>query len=124
MKRFKDAVFLIEGERKNQVAKWGIQKHDMMTWLAILHEETGELAEACLHEKFGGSEADNVMMEAIQVAAVATQIVEFLLEQQEQKQSVFTPEQLEVIRKADERMQAEFKKNRELGYTNETEGAP
>lgn len=66
-------------ERQKQNEKWGEQNHDMMTWLAILHEETGELAEACLHKKFGGPEAGNILHEAIQVAAVALQIVEFLL---------------------------------------------
>lgn len=69
----------VAAERKRQHDKWGEQNHDMMTWLAILHEETGELAEACLHEKFGGPEAENVMKEAVQVATVGMQIVEFLL---------------------------------------------
>jgi len=65
-------------ERQRQFAKWGEQNHDMMTWLAILHEETGELAQASLHQKFGGPEAIRVMEEAVQVAAVALQIVEYL----------------------------------------------
>ena len=51
----------------------------MPTWLCILHEETGELSEAVLHRKFGGPEAFGELSEAIQVAAVALQIVEFLL---------------------------------------------
>jgi len=72
------AVEAVSAERRRQHEKWGEQNHDMMTWLAILHEETGELAEACLHEKFGGPAAENVMLEAVQVAAVALQIVEFL----------------------------------------------
>jgi NTP pyrophosphatase (non-canonical NTP hydrolase) len=73
------AVVALLTERQKQHAKWGEQNHDMMTWLAILHEETGELAEACLHHKFGGPEADNVLKEAVQVAAVGCQIVEYLL---------------------------------------------
>jgi len=59
--------------------KWGEQNHDLPTWMCILHEETGELSEAILHEKFGGPEAGNVFKEAVQVAAVACQIVEYLL---------------------------------------------
>jgi len=51
----------------------------MPTWMCILHEETGELSEAILHRKFGGVEAFSELAEAIQVAAVAVQIVEFLL---------------------------------------------
>ena len=73
------AVLAALRERARQHEKWGEQNHDMMTWLAILHEETGELAEACLHQKFGGPEATNVYREAVQVAAVGLQIVEHLL---------------------------------------------
>ena len=73
----------IEEERNRQNEKWGVQNHDMMTWLAILHEETGELAQACLHNKFGGPAEGDIMKEAVQVAAVGLQIVEFLLEQED-----------------------------------------
>jgi NTP pyrophosphatase (non-canonical NTP hydrolase) len=73
-----EAVGLVLNERQNQFLKWGNQNHDMMTWLAILHEETGELAQACLHKKFGGSKSDDVLHEAVQVAAVGLQIVEHL----------------------------------------------
>jgi len=74
-----EAIERILWERESQFRKWGKQNHDMMTWLAILHEETGEMAEACLHEKFGGPEQNNVFNEAVQTAAVACQIVEYLL---------------------------------------------
>jgi NTP pyrophosphatase (non-canonical NTP hydrolase) len=73
----------IEEERTRQFEKWGKQDHDMMTWLAILHEETGELAQACLHNKFGGPAEGNILEEAVQVAAVGLQIVEFILEQED-----------------------------------------
>jgi len=65
-------------ERKEQQHKWGEQNHDMPTWLAILHEETGELSEAVLHNKFGGPKRNNIFKESVQVAAVALQIVEFV----------------------------------------------
>ncbi len=81
------AVKLVLAERQRQFQKWGEQNHDMPTWLAILHEESGELAEAVLHEKFGGPEAENVMKEAVQTAAVALQIVEFLAQMRERKEA-------------------------------------
>jgi len=65
-------------ERARQNIKWGEQNHDMGTWMLILHEETGELSETELHRLFGGPKADSQMEEAIQVAAVALQIVEYL----------------------------------------------
>lgn len=68
-------------ERGNQQRKWGEQNHEMSIWLEILHEETGELCEADLHAKFGGPKRNNVFNEAVQVAAVALQIVEFLRRQ-------------------------------------------
>ena len=73
------AIAHIGEERQRQQRKWGEQNHDMPTWLCILHEETGELSEAVLHRKFGGPEAMGELQEAVQVAAVALQIVEFLL---------------------------------------------
>lgn len=76
-----EAINRILAERAEQFRKWGEQNHDMMTWLAILHEETGELAEACLHQKFGGPEAQHIFKEAVQTAAVACQIVEYLIRQ-------------------------------------------
>lgn len=65
-------------ERMRQNEKWGEQNHDLCTWSTILTEECGEFAEAALHDKFGGHAATGVRMEAVQVAAVALQIVEFL----------------------------------------------
>jgi NTP pyrophosphatase (non-canonical NTP hydrolase) len=76
------ALDMIRDERARQDKKWGEQNHDMMTWLAILQEETGELSQASLHKKFGGHAAGSIMAEAIQTAAVACQIVEYLLRQE------------------------------------------
>jgi len=69
---------LILAERRRQSEKWGEQNHDLMTWNAILTEEVGEFAEACLHDKFGGHAADKVEEECVHVAAVALQILEFI----------------------------------------------
>ena len=55
-----------------------MQTHSAEWWLAILTEEVGELAEAVLHEHFGGPEGANVRKELVQVAAVALQWLEHL----------------------------------------------
>lgn len=65
-------------ERNKQDAKWGEQNHDPFTFLAILTEEVGELAQAALHGRYGGPESNNIREEAVQVAAVALAIVECL----------------------------------------------
>jgi NTP pyrophosphatase (non-canonical NTP hydrolase) len=68
----------IDNERDNQDNKWGIQRHDYSTWLTILVEEVGEVAQAIQASKGWGkqSDADNLYSELIQVAAVATAIAE------------------------------------------------
>lgn len=60
-------------ERDQQDTKWGIQKHSLPEWLAILSEEVGELAAAILHHEFGDEPHPNLNWrdEAVQVAAVA-----------------------------------------------------
>lgn len=63
-------------ERKRQNAKFGEQAHDMYRWLAILDEERGEASKAMLEHEFGGQSAHYVRAEMLQVAAVATAIVE------------------------------------------------
>lgn len=63
-------------ERLRQNEKWGEQNHPDAIWLQILSEEVGEWAQACLHYQFGGLQAATRLAEAIQVAAVALQIVE------------------------------------------------
>lgn len=70
-------------ERRNQFQKWGVQKHDPMTWMTILGEEYGELCEQLLRAKFGKPEnfekaVANARQEAVQVAAVALAIVQYL----------------------------------------------
>lgn len=72
------AVGEILSERIRQDAKWGLQNHDPFTWLAILHEETGEVAKAALELRFGTGTKVHLLHEAIQTAAVAMAIVECL----------------------------------------------
>lgn len=67
---------LIRAERERQDKKWGEQNHDDYRWLAILTEEVGELAQAILHDEFGGSHAGTTQTELVQVAAVAVQWLE------------------------------------------------
>lgn len=57
-------------ERDGQDEKWGEQNHDDYRWLAILTEEIGEIAQACLHDEFGGKATGTVGKELIQAAAV------------------------------------------------------
>lgn len=66
----------IARERQRQDAKWGIQDLDPFTWIAVLTEEVGEFSQASLHLKFGGKKAKGFREEAVQVAAVATAIIE------------------------------------------------
>lgn len=68
----------IRVERERQYAKWGEQNHDPYTWLAILGEEHGELAQAILHDTFGGNAAGTMRKELVEVAAVAVQWLEYL----------------------------------------------
>lgn len=75
----------IQQERQRQDAKWGEQNHDPVTWLAILTEEVGEVAEQSLK---AASEATNGLdvlashhrslyrQEMMQVAAVAIAALE------------------------------------------------
>jgi NTP pyrophosphatase (non-canonical NTP hydrolase) len=63
-------------ERAAQDAKWGEQNHEPETWMAILMEEVGELAQAVLHWRFGGPAAGDIRLEAVQVAAVALALIE------------------------------------------------
>jgi len=58
-------------ERGYQDAKWGEQNHTDEWWLAILGEEYGEVAQAILHDEFGGNHAGTLRAEMVQLAAVA-----------------------------------------------------
>lgn len=66
----------ILNERRQQELKWGQQNHDGPFYLTILMEEVGELAEAILEHRAKVWPDGNIRKEAIQIAAVATAIVE------------------------------------------------
>ena len=80
MEKFDEAIMLVRAERERQVTKWGKQRHDVFTWMTILTEEVGEAAKAAIDEMFGGKRKGMFGMEMIQVAAVAVQIIEWILE--------------------------------------------
>jgi NTP pyrophosphatase (non-canonical NTP hydrolase) len=66
-------------ERDRQERKWGSQLHSWPVWAAILAEESGEVAEACLRahwQEHGG--LDHLREELVQAAAVAIQMLEKL----------------------------------------------
>lgn len=64
-------------EREHQHVRWGDQSgHPDAVWLDILTEEVGEVAQARLHDKFGGEHAGTEIVELVQVAAVALAWVE------------------------------------------------
>ena len=77
------ALDMVRGERERQYTLWGDQSgNSLFEWISILGEEYGELCEAvnetsfsnAAHPDRGGFE--NVVKEAIQVAAVAVAIIE------------------------------------------------
>lgn len=79
---------LVLAERERQVAKWGVRKNtDVADWNLILTEEVGELAEALLDYKNcdPGHIDDQIkyrneaLAEAIQVAACASAIAQYLI---------------------------------------------
>lgn len=64
-------------EMNSQDAKWGADRNQHpFLWHVILSEEVGEVAQAILHDEFGGSHAGTAREELVQVAAVALQIIE------------------------------------------------
>lgn len=75
---------LIERIRQNRL--WGYQRHDYGTWLTILVEEVGEVAQAMQAKRGWGkpSDADNLYTELIHVAAVAVAIAEQVKEETEE----------------------------------------
>ena len=77
--RASKAVADMLSEMDRQDAKWGAnRRHTPFVWNAILQEEAGEFAQACLHFHFGGPHAVDLRKELIQIAAVALQAAEDL----------------------------------------------
>jgi NTP pyrophosphatase (non-canonical NTP hydrolase) len=63
-------------ERVRQDAKWGQQDNDPFTYLTVLTEEVGEVAQAALHMRLGGDKAEGYRMELVHTAAVALAMLE------------------------------------------------
>ena len=80
------ALTLIAQRRYEQFEKWGEQEHTWSEWATILGEEYGELCEAinetvlnnATKPELGGLE--NMVNEVVDVAAVALQMLEYLLD--------------------------------------------
>lgn len=77
------AFKLISDERSRQDAKWGVavdRKLHIYDWLAILGEEVGELIKTCRTDNPEPEHSpDARLKEAMQVAAVATAILEVVM---------------------------------------------
>ncbi|PWV83578.1 MazG-like family protein [Pantoea ananatis] len=73
-----EALKDVLAEMQRQDDKWGADRNlDPFIWGAILVEEVGEFHQAVLHDRFGGKAAGTSREEAVQIAAVALQIIEF-----------------------------------------------
>ena len=73
----------VKAERIRQVEKYGVQRHIPEKWLAIAVEEIGELAQAMQSNSPAAktTDADSMIYEAIQGAAVLVAFAEQCLEQ-------------------------------------------
>ncbi|MGN2479339.1 hypothetical protein ACTFJJ_07570 [Enterobacter roggenkampii] len=72
------ALVSVLDEMEKQDRQWGADRNQHpFIWGAILGEEVGELNQAFLHDEFGGSHAGTARAEAVQVAAVALQLIEY-----------------------------------------------
>lgn len=83
MKNRTTIINSINDERKRQISIWGKQYHDNGTWLKILVEEVGEVAQAMQTDLGWGknTDASDLYRELIQVAAVACAMAEQIKEE-------------------------------------------
>ena len=65
-------------ECRRQDSKWGVQNHNLVEWIAILTEETGEAAREAVdcHFAHKDSSIEKLQEELIQVAAVVLQALQ------------------------------------------------
>ena len=79
----KNVLQKIIWERERQNNMWGTQRHDWGTWLIILMEEVGEVAQAMQAEMDWGKATDKkeLQKELIHVAAVAVAMAEQIEEE-------------------------------------------
>lgn len=68
----------VRAEREKQIKKWGTQDHGPHQWIAILAEETGEVAKEVAEARIGNWDPAKYREELIQVAAVAVAAVQVL----------------------------------------------
>ena len=71
----------IDSERERQVALFGEQNHHPAYWLAIMGKQVGQLGDAIVQREWAAEHLKKRMLEkvrneAIQIAAVATALVE------------------------------------------------
>ncbi|CAI2791389.1 Uncharacterised protein [Serratia grimesii] len=73
-----EALNDVLAEMQRQDVKWGADRSlNPFVWGAILGEEVGEFHQAVLHDHYGGKAAGTSREEAVQIAAVALQIIEY-----------------------------------------------
>ena len=68
----------VKAEREKQIKKWGTQDHDPHWWIAILAEETGEVAKEVAEARIGNWDPAKYREELVQVAAVAVAAIQVL----------------------------------------------
>lgn len=68
-----EVIHAILTERVRQTAKFGKQNMPLQDWILVLGEEMGELAKEFLED----NDPDNMLAEAVQVAAMAVQMYEW-----------------------------------------------
>lgn len=65
-------------ERMSQIAKWGVQNHNIEDWMLILAEEYGEAAKEANEVRFRKKDPANYRVELVQTAAVCLAAIEAL----------------------------------------------
>tara|TARA_R100001530_G_scaffold107281_1_gene75000 strand:- start:338 stop:604 length:267 start_codon:yes stop_codon:yes gene_type:complete len=70
---------LLMSENDRQIELWGVQDRTPSEWLMFTTEELGELAEAISEHQYRDGKADDVVKEAVQVAALSLKIAEMYL---------------------------------------------
>lgn len=85
-------IFDVVTERKAQDAKFGVQDITDFEFLAVLVEEVGEVAQAVLQTRFGGSHAGTTRHELVHAAAVAISFIQCIDRRDKTSHSVPQPE--------------------------------
>lgn len=76
--RFDSLVISLKFENRNQIRKWGLQKHTLAEWLMFTTEELGELAKAISEFVYRDGTPKEIYFEAIQTATLALKIAEII----------------------------------------------